>query len=121
LACEDVTPVVFWGLVIDAREVENGAAGGPEASDGTVRPPFLQLGGTLREPFRPSELRVTDSGRLYHPVTQLPRLRGTMGLVGAPVGLRLGLDFVCLQTEEEERSGRYQFEWEGTRHVIPKV
>lgn len=38
------------------------------------------------------------------------------GLVGAPVGMRLGLDYVC---DDLAPDGAFQIDWEGTRHVIP--
>ncbi|CUG85704.1 Hypothetical protein, putative [Bodo saltans] len=39
-----------------------------------------------------------------------------LGLVGAQVGLRLGLDFVC---EDQSADGNFEIEWLGTKHIIP--
>jgi hypothetical protein len=45
-----------------------------------------------------------------------PPLPPLLGLVGAQVGLRLGLDFVC---EDQTAEGNFEIEWLGATHVIP--
>ncbi len=66
-----------------------------EARDGSR---VLAFAGTLEEPWDPSLLAwdtVTD--RLYHPVREHARLKGTWGLVRSQVGVALSEGFIARQ------------------------
>lgn len=131
LISEDA-PIVFSDLQWDANpsaEISrDSASNGSHAS--------LVFGGSMREVFRPGTLRCSRDGRLYHPVAGTQFAGGgravakywklsvedvdesppLMGLVGAQVGLKLGLDFVCEDTNDD---GHFVIEWFGQQHVIP--
>lgn len=44
------------------------------------------------------------------------RLERPLGLLGASIGLKLGLDFVC---EEKDAAGHYVMEWEERMVALP--
>jgi hypothetical protein len=80
------------------------------------------FGGRLEEPFVVEKLRVSDDGRLYHPVTTLPLLatetgiQPCYGLVGSNVGIKLGLEYFA---PDMDKNGNYAIDWEGSRHAVP--
>ena len=98
------------GSSADGESAPVGGADGNHSAATTERPqasrPLLVFAGSLAEPFDPAALRVDAEGYLYHAVTSLTgptrglrpqradRVRPTIGLVGADVGLRLGFEFI---------------------------
>lgn len=72
---------------------------------------------TLRQTFRPDMLRMSESGRLYHPTSDHGRLHSDMGLLHPH--LTQSLD---LQIEADETfSVQFKGQWYPIRTVEPAI
>lgn len=74
-------------------------------------------GNTAKELLDPKELTFSsETGRLYHTITALPRLKGCQGLLH-PSLCQIFSDLITHDVD----SDRYFFDWQGQRHELKSI
>ena len=80
-----------------------------ELSDGKL----YYAAATMSEEFDPSAIAYcSETNRLYHPVRQHARLKGSLALISSHLAVRLSATFEPLDT------GEVTFEYNNQRHLI---
>ena len=75
----------------------------------------LLFAGTMRQPFRPELLRVSESGEFYHELTVSSGRYGSLGLVGSAVAHSLSSRLA------DGADGAFELSWGGARHAVRRI